>query len=57
MRNLIDTLFFKIMLRFEGERKTGLGLHRRKQKKSAPLRGVDGLMQLVPAHNKFYRLH
>jgi hypothetical protein len=31
-------------------------LRRWEQKKSAPLRGVDGLMQPVPAHNNTYRL-
>jgi len=32
-------------------------LRRWEQKKSAPLRGVEGLMQPVPAHNKTYCLH
>jgi hypothetical protein len=57
MRNMMVILFFKAILRFEGEKKAGLGLHRREQKKSAPIRGVDGLMQPVPAHIKLYRLH
>jgi len=47
----------KTTLRLEGEIKAGLGLRRWEQKIGDLLRGVEGLMQPVPAHNNIYHIH